>query len=257
VVIANQRGRRGCEPSTQARGSRLRGKNVALSSRRPRLEPAAHSSCRSQPGRTRDLPGPDLLPDRAQGVGGGHRARVVRSTTTGRSLLVTGAITDSDVRICAPEDLWPDKGGQDIAREHAEELGARTTLTADPAEGLAGADFVHTDVWVSMGEPRDVWAVRVKDLTPYQVNAKAMASTGTPTARFMHCLPAFHDTRTTVGQEGPSTPASRWAGGYRRGVSPRRRTSLSTRPRTGYTPSRRSWSRPSAHDNPTTRWRAR
>jgi ornithine carbamoyltransferase len=119
----------------------------------------------------------------------------------GRSLLVTGAIMGSDVRICAPEDLWPDKEVQDVARERAEESGARITLTADPAEGLAAADFVHTDVWVSMGESKDVWAARVKDLTPYQVNADAMASTGNPRARFMHCLPAFHDTRTTVGQE--------------------------------------------------------
>jgi ornithine carbamoyltransferase len=119
----------------------------------------------------------------------------------GRSLLVTGAIMGSDVRICAPEDLWPDKEVQDIARERAEESGARITLTADLGEGLTGADFVHTDVWVSMGEPKDVWAARVKDLTPYQVNAEAMATTGNPRARFMHCLPAFHDTRTTVGQD--------------------------------------------------------
>ena len=119
----------------------------------------------------------------------------------GRSLLVMGAIMGSDVRICAPEDLWPDKAVQDVARERAAESGARITLTADPAEALAGADFVHTDVWVSMGEPKDVWAARVKDLAPYQVNAEAMASTGNPTARFMHCLPAFHDTRTVVGRE--------------------------------------------------------
>jgi ornithine carbamoyltransferase len=119
----------------------------------------------------------------------------------GRSLLVTGAIMGTDVRICAPEDLWPDKSVQDLARERAEESGARITLTADPEEGLSGADFVHTDVWVSMGEPKDVWAARVKDLTPYQVNADAMARTGNPRARFMHCLPAFHDTRTTVGQD--------------------------------------------------------
>ncbi len=119
----------------------------------------------------------------------------------GRSLLVMGAIMGSDVRICAPKDLWPDKEVQDVARERAEESGARVTLTDDPEEGLRGADFVHTDVWVSMGEPKDVWNSRVKDLTPYQVNAKAMASTGNPRVRFMHCLPAFHDTRTTVGRD--------------------------------------------------------
>jgi ornithine carbamoyltransferase len=119
----------------------------------------------------------------------------------GRSLLVMGAIMGSDVRICAPEDMWPDKEVQDVGRERAEESGARITLTADPAEGLRGADFVHTDVWVSMGEPKDVWAARVRDLTPYQVNADAMARTDNPRARFMHCLPAFHDTRTAVGRD--------------------------------------------------------
>jgi ornithine carbamoyltransferase len=119
----------------------------------------------------------------------------------GRSLLVMGAIMGSDVRICAPEDMWPDKAVQDVARERAEESGARITLTADPAEGLRGADFVHTDVWVSMGEPKEVWTARVRDLTPYQVNADAMARTDNPRARFMHCLPAFHDTRTTVGSD--------------------------------------------------------
>ncbi|MGH3505872.1 MAG: ornithine carbamoyltransferase, partial [Nocardioidaceae bacterium] len=119
----------------------------------------------------------------------------------GRSLLVMGAIMGSDVRICAPEDLWPGKDVQDLAHERAEESGARITLTADPKEGLAGADFVHTDVWVSMGEPKDVWESRVRDLTPYQVSAEAMASTGNPRARFMHCLPAFHDARTTVGKD--------------------------------------------------------
>ena len=119
----------------------------------------------------------------------------------GRSLLVMGAIMGSDVRICAPKDLWPDKEVQDLAQERAEQSGARVTLTDDPEEGLRGADFVHTDVWVSMGEPKDVWNSRVKDLTPDQVNAKAMASTGNPRVRFMHCLPAFHDTRTTVGRD--------------------------------------------------------
>jgi ornithine carbamoyltransferase len=107
----------------------------------------------------------------------------------------------ADVRICAPEDLWPDKDVIDVARERADASGARITLTADPGEGLRGADFVHTDVWVSMGEPKEVWDARVKDLKPYQVNAAAMESTGNPRARFMHCLPAFHDTRTVVGRD--------------------------------------------------------
>jgi ornithine carbamoyltransferase len=118
----------------------------------------------------------------------------------GRSLLITGAIMGSDVRICAPEALWPDKDVQDLARERAEESGARILLTADPAEALPGADYVHTDVWVSMGEPDDVWTARVEELTPYQVNARALELTGKPRVRFMHCLPAFHDTHTVVGR---------------------------------------------------------
>ena len=119
----------------------------------------------------------------------------------GRSLLVMGSIMGSDVRICAPRDLWPDKDVQDAAQERAEESGARITLTDDPDEGLRGADFVHTDVWVSMGEPKDVWTQRVKNLAAYQVNAAAIARTGNPDVKFMHCLPAFHDTRTVVGAE--------------------------------------------------------
>jgi ornithine carbamoyltransferase len=119
----------------------------------------------------------------------------------GRSLLVTGAIMGADVRICAPEALWPDKDVQDLAKERAEESGGRITLTADPGEALPGADFVHTDVWVSMGEPDDVWKTRVDELLPFQVNTRAMERTGNPRARFMHCLPAFHDTATAVGRK--------------------------------------------------------
>jgi ornithine carbamoyltransferase len=119
----------------------------------------------------------------------------------GCSLLVMGAIMGADVRICAPKDLWPSAEVRDAAAERAEQSGARITVTDDPAEGLRGADFVHTDVWVSMGEPKDVWAARVKDLTPYQVNSAALAKTGNPNVKFMHCLPAFHDTRTVVGAQ--------------------------------------------------------
>ena len=119
----------------------------------------------------------------------------------GRSLLVMGAIMGSDVRICAPEDLWPDQAVRDAAAQRAEESGAQITLTADPEEGLRGADFVHTDVWVSMGEPKEVWETRVRELLPYQVNAKALQTTGNARVKFMHCLPAFHDERTTVGSQ--------------------------------------------------------
>lgn len=119
----------------------------------------------------------------------------------GRSLLVMGAIMGSDVRICAPRALWPPDEVQQIARERAEENGARITLTDSADEALPGVDFVHTDVWVSMGEPKEVWGERVKLLAPYQVNAAAIVKTGNPRAKFMHCLPAYHDKRTVVGRE--------------------------------------------------------
>jgi ornithine carbamoyltransferase len=75
------------------------------------------------------------------------------------------------------------------------------TLTESVEEGVKGADFLYTDVWVSMGEPHDVWAERIKELKPYQINAAAMAATGNPDTKFMHCLPAFHNTDTKVGKE--------------------------------------------------------
>ena len=119
----------------------------------------------------------------------------------GHSLLVMGAIMGADVRIAAPEALWPSADVQRIAYERAAGSGARITLTEDVDEAVAGAQFVHTDVWVSMGEPKEVWDERVRLLTPYQVNAKVLAAAGSPDVRFMHCLPAFHDTRTVVGRE--------------------------------------------------------
>ena len=119
----------------------------------------------------------------------------------GRSLLVMGAIMGSDVRICGPKELWPPADVQEAAQQRARANGAHVTLTDDPEEGLGGADFVHTDVWVSMGEPKDVWHDRVRLLSPYQVNRAAMEMTGNGHARFMHCLPAYHDKNTAVGRE--------------------------------------------------------
>ncbi|MGZ8481929.1 MAG: ornithine carbamoyltransferase [Candidatus Limnocylindria bacterium] len=119
----------------------------------------------------------------------------------GRSLLVTGAIMGSDVRICAPPELHPPDEVRRIAAERAEETGARITITDDLSEALPGADFVHTDVWVSMGEPKEVWDQRVDLLRPFQVNAAALELTGNPRVRFMHCLPAFHDAKTEVGRQ--------------------------------------------------------
>ena len=119
----------------------------------------------------------------------------------GRSLLVMGALMGSDVRLAGPEELHPPKDVADIAADIASRTGARITITEDPDKAVAGVDFIHTDVWVSMGEAKDVWAERVRVLKPYQVNAALMAKSGNPAVKFMHCLPAFHDPNTTVGRE--------------------------------------------------------
>jgi len=119
----------------------------------------------------------------------------------GRSLLVMGALMGADVRLAGPEELHPPKDVTDLAADLATRTGARITITDDPARAVAGADFIHTDVWVSMGESKDVWTERVRVLTPYQVNTALMAATGNPAVKFMHCLPAFHDPNTTVGRE--------------------------------------------------------
>ena len=119
----------------------------------------------------------------------------------GRSLLVMGALMGSDVRLAGPAELHPPKDVADTAHEIAGRTGARITLTEDPAQAVAGADFIHTDVWVSMGEAKDVWSERVRVLAPYQVNADLMRKTGNPKVKFMHCLPAFHDMNTVVGRE--------------------------------------------------------
>jgi ornithine carbamoyltransferase len=119
----------------------------------------------------------------------------------GRSLLVMGAIMGADVRICAPRELWPPADVQELAREHAEASGARLMVTDDRGAALPGADFVYTDIWVSMGEPKESWDARVRALKPYQVNAAAMEQTANPRVRFLHCLPAFHDLNTELGRE--------------------------------------------------------
>jgi ornithine carbamoyltransferase len=119
----------------------------------------------------------------------------------GRSLLVMGALMGSDVRLTGPAELQPPKGVVELASDIARRTGARITVTDDPAEAVSGVDFIHTDVWVSMGESKDVWAQRVKLLTPYQVNTALLDKAGNPAVKFMHCLPAFHDPNTTVGRE--------------------------------------------------------
>ena len=120
---------------------------------------------------------------------------------TARSLLVTGAMLGMDVRIAAPKSLWPDPALVAQARDIATASGARITVTEDVHVGVLGVDFLYTDVWVSMGEPADTWAGRIKLLLPYQVNAAVVAATGNPAVAFMHCLPALHDRGTSTGEQ--------------------------------------------------------
>ncbi|HET6859596.1 MAG TPA: ornithine carbamoyltransferase [Streptomyces sp.] len=118
----------------------------------------------------------------------------------GNSYLVTGALLGMDVRIVAPRAYWPSDEVVARAREAAEASGARVTLTEDLAEGVLGADFVTTDVWVSMGEPKEVWAERIEALSPYAVTMDVLRATGNADVKFMHCLPAFHNLETEVGR---------------------------------------------------------
>jgi ornithine carbamoyltransferase len=106
-----------------------------------------------------------------------------------------------DVRIASPKSLWPRDEIVELAREIAAETGATITITDSVDEAVKGADVLLTDVWVSMGEADEVWKERIELLTPYQVNAQALALTGNPDVKFMHCLPAFHNTETQVGKE--------------------------------------------------------
>jgi ornithine carbamoyltransferase len=115
--------------------------------------------------------------------------------------LIGGAKLGMDVRIASPRSLWPSDAFVTPARQEAEASGGRITITEDVEEAVRGADVLITDVWVSMGEADDVWAERIKLLTPYQVNRRAMELTGNPNVRFMHCLPAFHNADTQVGKE--------------------------------------------------------
>lgn len=119
----------------------------------------------------------------------------------GRSLLVTGALLGCDVRLAGPRHLWPPADVIELAHQLAAVSGAEVTVTDDVDAAVAGVDAVHTDVWVSMGEPPEVWTERVSQLRGYQVNAELMRTVGNPHVRFMHCLPAFHAANTTIGSE--------------------------------------------------------
>ncbi len=119
----------------------------------------------------------------------------------GNSLMVIGCKLGMDVRLCGPRSLWPKDELVATCRALATKTGARLTLTEDVGEGVRGVDFLHTDVWVSMGEPAAVWEERIRLLQPYQVNADVVRRTGNPKVKFMHCLPAFHNRETKVGAE--------------------------------------------------------
>jgi len=119
----------------------------------------------------------------------------------GHSLMIVGCLVGMDVRICGPKSLWPTDDYIKIARDLEKRYGAKLTITDDPKKAVRGVDFVHTDVWVSMGEAKEVWGQRIKLLKKYQVNAALMKATGNPRAKFMHCLPAFHNLETKVGQD--------------------------------------------------------
>ncbi|WP_114907268.1 ornithine carbamoyltransferase [Ornithinimicrobium murale] len=119
----------------------------------------------------------------------------------GNSLLLIGAKLGMDVRIGAPRALQPTDELIAQCQTIADQTGARLTLTEDPQEAVRGVDFVHTDIWVSMGEPASAWGERIEVLLPYQVNAALMEATGNPAAKFMHCLPALHDAGSDIGRE--------------------------------------------------------
>lgn len=119
----------------------------------------------------------------------------------GHSLMIVGCLMGMDVRIAGPRELWPSDEFTNIARDLEGRYGAKLSITDDARAAVQGVDFIHTDVWVSMGEPKEVWAERIRLLTPYQVNAELMKATGNPRTKFMHCLPAFHNLETKVGQD--------------------------------------------------------
>ncbi|MEA1874439.1 MAG: ornithine carbamoyltransferase [Bacteroidota bacterium] len=119
----------------------------------------------------------------------------------GNSLMVGAAKMGIDFRAVAPKSCQPTDELVAQCEEIAKETGAKITLTEDVEAGVKGVDFIYTDVWVSMGEPDEVWAERIKEMKPYQVNMDMIKKTGNPDVKFMHCLPAFHDANTTVGKE--------------------------------------------------------
>ncbi|HOW26578.1 MAG TPA: ornithine carbamoyltransferase, partial [Bacteroidales bacterium] len=119
----------------------------------------------------------------------------------GNSLMVGAAKLGMDFRAAGPRSCWPHEELVNTCRAMAEQTGARILITENLEEAVAGVDFIHTDVWLSMGESADLWGQRIKEMIPYQVNAETMSKSGNPNVKFMHCLPSFHNTDTKVGKE--------------------------------------------------------
>ncbi|WP_409309152.1 ornithine carbamoyltransferase [Pectobacterium sp. B1J-3] len=119
----------------------------------------------------------------------------------GNTMLEAAALTGLDLRLVAPTACWPEAGLVAECQAAAKQMGGSITLTEDVATGVAGVDFIYTDVWVSMGEPKEVWQERIALLKPYQVNMAMIAATGNSQVKFLHCLPAFHDDQTTLGKQ--------------------------------------------------------
>jgi len=119
----------------------------------------------------------------------------------GNSLMVGGAKMGMDVRLCAPKENWPEGALVKKCKEIAKETGAKITLTEKVEEGVKGVDFLYTDVWLSLGEAAEKWEERIKLMKPYQVNMNVIKLTGNPKVKFLHCLPAFHNRETKVGEE--------------------------------------------------------
>ena len=119
----------------------------------------------------------------------------------GNTMLEAAALVGLDLRLVAPEGCWPEAALVAECRQAAEKTGGKITLTEDIAEGVNGADFIYTDVWVSMGEPKEVWQERIALLRDYQVNMAMLQQTGNPQVKFLHCLPAFHDDQTALGKQ--------------------------------------------------------
>jgi ornithine carbamoyltransferase len=145
----------------------------------------------------------DLMTMREHGPLEGVRFAYLGDTRSnmGNSLMVAGCLMGMDVRLCGPRALWPEDRHRRLALELARASGAVLTVTDDVARAVDGVDYVHTDVWVSLGEPMETWGDRIRLLLPYRIDAALMARTNNPAARFMHCLPAFHDLGTKTGRE--------------------------------------------------------